>query len=192
MARIGESPFRATDHDTEQRDFEGLPDGIYVFETIESKLDDTKDGKGKILKMTLSALEPEAFKGRRHWLNINIQNGNPQAQEIGQKELAALCRAVGVLEIKDSEELHFKAFTAKVAMGKPSKDLNADKTPKYPSRPEIKRYFFPDEGDLPAADVVGSASNDNAGARAAPASTAATSTTSSGAPKANRPWGKKT
>lgn len=46
-------------------------------------------------------------------------------------------------EVEDSEELHFKAFTAKIGLGKPSKDGQ------YPARAEIKRYYFPDQGDVP-------------------------------------------
>ena len=183
MAQLGRK-FDATEHDTTQNDYAELPNGVYVMEIEASDVVPTKDGNGTILKTTNVVVEPEEYKGRKLFNNYNLENKSAQAQEIGQRQFASLCRAIGVGEVEDSEELHFKTFTVKVGLGKPSKDGQ------YPARAEIKRYFFPDEANLPdpAVDDTQPAAaarpaNDN-GAAAPKASAAG-----AGAQKKTRPWG---
>lgn len=142
MAQLGQR-FDATAHDTTQSDYSELPNGIYELEVESSDVVPTKDGKGTILKTTMVVLRPEDYAKRKIFNNYNLENPSAQAQEIGQKQFASLCRAIGVRDVEDSEDLHFKAFTVKIGLGKPSKDGQ------YPARAEIKRYYFSDEGQLP-------------------------------------------
>lgn len=142
MAQLGQR-FDATAHDTTQSDYSELPNGIYELEVESSDVAPTKDGKGTILKTTMVVLRPEDYAKRKIFNNYNLENPSAQAQEIGQKQFASLCRAIGVRDVEDSEDLHFKAFTVKIGLGKPSKDGQ------YPARAEIKRYYFADEGQLP-------------------------------------------
>lgn len=142
MAKLA-TRFNAQDHDTTQNDYAELPNGTYELEIEASDVAETSTGSGTILKTTMVVLRPEEYAKRKLFNNYNLENRNPVAQEIGQKQFAALCRAIGVDSVEDSEELHFKAFTARIALGKPSKDGQ------YPARAEIKRYFFPDEGNVP-------------------------------------------
>jgi hypothetical protein len=137
--------------------------------------------------VTNDVIAPEEYKGRKLFNNYNLENANAQAQEIGQRQFASLCRAIGVSEVEDSEELHFKSYRVKIGLGKPSKDGQ------YPARAEIRRYYFADEGDLPEVGIDATqppkAANDNRAAandnqRPAPAAQAA------GGQKA-RPWGRK-
>jgi len=188
MARLN-TTFNAHDHDTEQRgDYEELPNGVYQMEVEASEVTTPKSGSGTILKTTNSVVAPEEFKGRKLFNNYNLENSSPQAQEIGQRQFASLCRAIGVQSVEDSEDLHFRTFTVKVGLGKPSKDGQ------YPARAEIKRYFFPDEGNVPepeidavqprpapANDNRASAANDNRQQASKPAVAATGS----------RPWGAK-
>lgn len=186
MAALGKR-FDATQHDTTQSDYSELPNGIYRIEIEASEVKQTANGKGTILKVTNTVIAPEDFAGRKLFNNYNIENESAQAQEIGQKQFASLCRAIGVSDVEDSEDLHFKAYTVRVALGRPSKDGQ------YPARAEIRRYFFEDEGELPepAIDAVQptqaarpAAANNNqrpaANQNAAPAKAAGA-----------RPWGKK-
>lgn len=53
-------------------------------------------------------------KGAVIFHNLNIANTSQTAQEIGQRQLSALCHAVGVLRVKDTNELHFREFLAVV------------------------------------------------------------------------------
>lgn len=184
MASLG-STFNATEHDTEQRgDYEELPNGTYQLEIEASDVVPTKSGSGTVLKTTNVVIAPEAYKGRKLFTQYNLENSNAQAQEIGQRQFASLCRAIGVDSVADSEELHFRAFTAKIGLGKPSKDGQ------YPARAEIKTYFFPDTGNVPEPAIDANqptrpapAANDNKPAAAAARPAAAAS--------GSRPWGKK-
>lgn len=181
MAQLGQK-FDATAHDTEQRgDYEELPNGIYELEVEASDVTPTKDGRGTILKTTMVVIRPESHAKCKLFTNYNLENPNAQAQEIGQRQFASLCRAIGVGEVEDSEELHFHAFMAKIGLGKPSKDGQ------YPARAEIKKYFFADEGDLPEPMI------DDNQPKVAPApandNKPATATTAKAA--GSRPWPKR-
>lgn len=187
MAQLG-TTFRATDHDTEQREYSELPNGIYVMEIEASDISPTKDGNGTVLKTTDVVVAPEEHKGRKVFTRYNLENRSAVAQEIGQRQFASLCRAIGVDSVNDSEELHFQTFTVKVGLGKPSKDGQ------YPARAEYKRYFFPDEGDLPEPEIdenqptpAPKAANDN---RRAPANDNRQASSQAAAkPAGSRPWG---
>lgn len=186
MASLG-STFNAQEHDTEQRgDYEELPNGTYSLEIEASDVVPTKAGNGTVLKTTGVVIAPEAYKGRKLFTQYNLENSNPQAQEIGQRQFASLCRAIGVDAVSDSEELHFRAFTAKIGLGKPSKDGQ------YPARAEIKTYFFPDTGNVPEPEIDANQpakapdANDN---RPAPAQAAARP--AAAAAGGSRPWGAK-
>jgi hypothetical protein len=185
MARLG-TAFNAQDHDTTQSDYSELPNGIYKLEIEASDVVPTKAGDGTILKTTFAVIEPEELKGRKLFGSYNLENKSPQAQEIGQKQFASLCRAIGESTVEDSEDLHFRGFVAKVGLGKPSKDGQ------YPARAEIKAYYFPDddkEVPEPAIDDVQPA------ARAAPANdnkpAPAARTAAAPAEKGKSPWAKK-
>ncbi len=158
MAQLGQR-FNAQDYDTTQSDYSELPNGIYELEVESSDVVPTKAGDGTLLKTTMVVLRPEAYEKRKLFGQYNLENKNPTAQEIGQRQFASLCRAVGVRDVEESEDLHFKAFTVKIGLGKPSKDGQ------YPARAEIKRYFFADEGPLPEpaidAEQPKVAANDN-------------------------------
>ena len=186
MASLG-TKFKASEHDTEQRgDYENLPDGIYKLEVSSSEVKQDKDAGKAGLKLTYDVVEPEDLKGRKIFSYINIESPNVQAQEIGQKELASLCRACGLDDIDDSEELHFIAFTAKVGMGKPSKDKDANGVPNYPAKNEIKRFFFPDQ-EVPEVSVAPVAANDN---RRAANDNKPAAASAKAEPAKKRPWGK--
>jgi hypothetical protein len=196
MAAI--SRFDATAIDTTQRDYENLPDGTYRLEVIKSEVVPTKKGDGTRLNLVYAVIEPEDYKGRQIFGGINLENPNAVSQELGQKELASLCRAVGLAEIEDSDALHFIGFTAKIGLGKPSKEKNPDGSPLYPPKAEIRRFYFEDSDDIPEIGVtVPVAANDNKPApRAAndntpPRGDARTTGNGGAAATKARPWGKK-
>lgn len=184
MAALGKK-FDATAHDTTQSDYAELPNGVYKMEIEASEVKPTSAGDGTILKVTNSVIEPEEFKGRKLFNNYNLENKSAVAQEIGQKQFASLCRAIGVSDVEDSEELHFRAYTVKVGLGKPSKDGQ------YPARAEIKRYYFEDEGNVPEPAV------DAEQPKAAPVAAnnnqrpAANQSAPAAKPAGSKPWGAK-
>lgn len=145
MASLGQR-FDANSYDTTQREFSELPNGFYEMEVEAADVVPTKDGTGQLLKTTMTVLRPEEFANRKIFNNYNLQNRNPTAEKIGREQLTCLCRSMGI-EAEDTEELLFKTFIARVELGKPSKDGQ------FPARAEIKRYYFPDEGNVPAPAI---------------------------------------
>ena len=60
-------------------------------------------------------------QSRKLFDRLHLANPKPQAVQIAEQRLAALCRAVGKLQPQDSEELHFIPFVAKVRV-RPARD----------------------------------------------------------------------
>ena len=85
--------------------FETVPSGKYVAVIIASEMKTTKAGDGEYLQFTFKVVEGE-HGGARLWARLNLDNPSPRAVELAKAELSAICRAVGVLEPKDSSDLH--------------------------------------------------------------------------------------
>ena len=189
MAQLGKR-FDATQHDTEQRgEFENLPDGIYKLEVSDADLNENRTENKSGIKITYDVVEPEDFKGRKIFGYINIEHPNVQAQEIGQRELASLCRAMEIDGVDDTDDLKFRSFTAKVGLGKPSKEKDANGVPVYPAKNEIKRFFYPDEGNVPQPEVSSRPTPANDNRRPAANDNKPVSSTEPAQAK-KRPWGK--
>jgi len=129
----------------EQSDFAPLPDGIYSVVMDDSQLKANKNNAGQHLAFRLQVIDG-AHNGRLIWGNINVQNPNATAEKIGRGQLAAICKAVGIMNPQDSAELHDKPFKVKLGLRKDDATRNEPKA------------FFPidyksveDAGD--AADV---------------------------------------
>lgn len=88
-----------------QTGFDPVPPGWYNVAVDETEMKPTKDGSGSYLKVRYSILDGQ-FANRKIYTMINLQNKNPQATEIGLKQLSALAHAVGVLLVQDSQQLH--------------------------------------------------------------------------------------
>ncbi|MBL0926224.1 MAG: DUF669 domain-containing protein [Phycisphaerales bacterium] len=82
-----------------------LPAGKYVAVISESELKPTKTGGGKYLQLTFQIIDGE-FKGRLVWARLNLENKSEMTVKIARGELSAICRAIGVMQPKDSVELH--------------------------------------------------------------------------------------
>lgn len=85
--------------------FEPLPVGKYLASITESEMKATKSGSGSYLQLTFTILEGE-FKNRVLWARLNLNNPNATAVKIARGELSAICRAVGVMQPRDSVDLH--------------------------------------------------------------------------------------
>ena len=184
MASLG------TRHNTAEHEapsYGTLPLGNYMLEVSASDVTDTKAGTGKILKLTYDVLEPEQFKGRKIFGNMNIVNPNATAEAIGKGELTALCEAVGLDGIEDSEELHFKSFAAKVGIEKAQEG--------YEPRNKILRFYNPEKDDEPVIGLLDAPPASKAPATRAPANdnrpAASNDNAASGGAKKSTPWGKK-
>lgn len=85
--------------------FDVLPKGKYLCMAVASQIKPTKSGTGEYLEITFEVLDGHG-KGRKIWERLNIRNANKKAEEISQRALSALCRAVGVLNLQDTDQLH--------------------------------------------------------------------------------------
>ena len=115
-----------------QDSFDPIPAGMYQAMIEDSEVVPTKSGSGQMLKLTWKVIDGE-FKGRLVFDRLNIQNQNPKAEEIGQRQLSTLCHAVGVLQLKTSEQLHGIPCTIKVIVRK-------DESGQYADQNEVKDY----------------------------------------------------
>ncbi|MBY3543629.1 DUF669 domain-containing protein [Rhizobium laguerreae] len=189
MARLGNT-FNATEHDTEQNDFELLPNGTYKLEVTASDL--KEEGNNLTLAITYDVVEPEQYKSRKIFAYIDLQHNESDKQERGQREFAKLCRAVSLDNVDDSEELHFLPFFAKVKRG----EAGVSKAGRaYKARNSIQRFFYPTDDQGNPVDAPEPAIDANQPARAAPANDnrpapAAAKPAAAAAPAGRRPWGK--
>jgi hypothetical protein len=85
--------------------FEPIPAGKYIAAITASEMKPTKSGAGNYLELTFQVLEGE-YKGRVLWARLNLDNPNPTTIKIARAELSAVCRAVGVMTPRDSQDLH--------------------------------------------------------------------------------------
>jgi hypothetical protein len=95
-----------------------IPAGEYPAMVIDSQMKITKDGTGQYLELVLE-IQEGLFKGRRLWDRLNLQNRSSQTVEIAQRQLSALCHAIGVMQVNDSEQLHHKPCVVKVSVRPP-------------------------------------------------------------------------
>lgn len=99
----------------EGRDFAPLPAGPYEVEITNSEVKDTKNGNGCFLALELTVIGP-TNAGRKVWQNITLRNTNAQAEQIGQAQLSALCRSVGILVLNDSDQLFQKMLRVRLGI----------------------------------------------------------------------------
>lgn len=85
--------------------FEPLPAGKYLAAITDSEMKPTKNGSGNYLQLTFTIIDGQ-YKNRVLWARLNLNNPNATAVKIAQSELSAICRATGVMQPRDSVELH--------------------------------------------------------------------------------------
>ena len=129
------SVFNAKDNE-KMGGFDPIPNDWYLGEITKSEMKATKAKTGSYLTCQLKVLEGE-HKGRYLFNLLNLDNPNPVAVEIAQKELASICEACGLDEVEDSTELHGIPMAVSVVI-KPGSGG-------YPPKNEIKAYKPEDE-----------------------------------------------
>lgn len=97
--------------------FEPIPTGDYLVVITASERQATKDGSSQLLKLDLQIIDGQ-HKGRTLFDRLNLWNKNQQATEIARGTLSAICRAVGVMQPRDTCELHNIPLVASVKIEK--------------------------------------------------------------------------
>jgi len=85
---------------------------------------------------------------------ISLQNKNPVAVEIGYKTLSAICHAVGVIQVQDSQQLHGRPLQLKVSLRAAGPGADGKY---YEASNEVKGYKAADAGAPVAGAPVGGA-----------------------------------
>lgn len=101
-------------------EFEAIPAGKYLAMITASDMKPTKSGNGRYLELTFTIQDGE-YKNRQLWARLNLENPNATAVQIARGELSAICRAVNVMQPRDSVELHNIPLTISVRC-KPRED----------------------------------------------------------------------
>ena len=133
--------------------FEPLPASKYLAAITASEMKPTKKGDGSYLELEYTVLEGDC-QGRKVWDRLCIDHPNDLTQSIARGNLSAICRAVGVMQPRDSVELHnlpliitvkckkredngeitneIKGYAAKeAASGQPQQAATTDSTPPW-------------------------------------------------------------
>jgi len=97
--------------------FDPIPAGEYLCVIIASDEKPTKAGNGSYLELEFEVIDGP-YQGRKLWDRLNLANPNELAVKIARATLSAICRAVGVMEPKDSCELHDLPLLVKVRVEK--------------------------------------------------------------------------
>ncbi len=98
--------------------YDVLPPGKYLGHIVTSEMRVTKDGAGQYLYLELDILEGQ-YAGRKLFDRLNLINANPDAVQIAQRTLSSICRAVGKLQVSNSEQLHLIPMTLDVRVRPP-------------------------------------------------------------------------
>ena len=98
-----------------QSSFDPIPAGWYSVMIVASEMKPTKNGSGEYLQLRLDIIDGE-YEGRVLFDRLNLRNQNQTAVEIAQRQLSAICRAVGVMQPQDSSDLHDRPLRVKVSI----------------------------------------------------------------------------
>ena len=126
---------------------EAIPAGWYNAQMTASAMKPTSDGTGAYLQAEFTVLSGD-YAGRKLFDRINLQNKNPVAVEIGYKTLSAICHAVGVIQVQDSQQLHGRPLQLKVSLRAAGPGADGKH---YEASNEVKGYKGRDGAGVPMA-----------------------------------------
>ena len=98
--------------------YDVLPPGKYLSQIVASEMRATKDGLGQYLYLEVDVIEGQ-YAGRKLFDRLNLVNANADAVQIAQRTLSSICRAVGKLQVSNSEQLHLIPLIADVRVRPP-------------------------------------------------------------------------
>ena len=101
-----------------------VPAGWYNVMIDESEMKPTKQEGGMRLALRFNIIDGQ-YANRKIFSGLNLRNANPVAQEIAYKQLSAICHAVGVMQVQDSQQLHGRPLKVKVKVRAASGDYEA-------------------------------------------------------------------
>lgn len=94
-----------------------VPSGWYICVMTDSEMKPTsKNDGGSYLECEFTIVAPAEFKDRKLYDRMNLVNSNPTAVEIAYRTLSAICHAVGVIQVADSQQLHNRPLMIKTSL----------------------------------------------------------------------------
>lgn len=126
---------------------EAIPAGWYNAQMTASEMKPTSDGTGAYLQAEFTVLSGD-YAGRKLFDRINLQNKNPVAVEIGYKTLSAICHAVNVIQVQDSQQLHGRPLQLKVSLRAAGPGADGKH---YEASNDVKGYKALDGAGVPMA-----------------------------------------
>lgn len=110
----------------EREEYTPLPAGDYTMIFTEVELKETKANAetgavGKMLVFT-GEIQDEQFKGRKHYVRLNVENANETAVKIAYQEFAEIVKACGKVKVdgadfEDAARKHLLNIRMAVTMG---------------------------------------------------------------------------
>lgn len=127
MANLGNT-FDSTQVEPTNNDV--MPAGMYTAKIVNSEVLQNKNNQGQHIKLDLMIIDGE-FANWHVWDLLNVWHPNPKAAQIAQGTLSAICRAVGVAQIVDTNQLHNLPMQIKVTV---------KQDPQYGDKNEVRGY----------------------------------------------------
>lgn len=118
MAFLGET-FSTDSLPVSERSFDLIPDGWYNATITKAELNDTKAGTGKKIDMRYDITGP-THQGRVVFGCINIRNQSKKAESIGLQQLGEHMRAVGLVNLDNSDEFIGGNLCIKIKIKQPT------------------------------------------------------------------------
>ncbi len=138
--------FNSADVAPSENEFTALPAGPYQAVALSSEVRTTKSG-GEMLTYKMQITDGK-YANRVLLARFNTKNSSEQAMQIARSQLAEFCRAAGVLEMTDTDDLLGRPVSIRVAIrpaqnGYPEQNeikgfgslSGAPSTPSYPAAP---------------------------------------------------------
>lgn len=123
--------FKAKDHD-EMGSFDALPVGEYTARITGAEMKENSKKTGSFLSLKFKITEGK-FKDRLLFSNLNLDHPNDDAVAMAEKELATICKSLGLAGVEDTNDLLGQdELVLKVIIKKA--------TSQYPEGNEIKNY----------------------------------------------------
>lgn len=149
MANLAPLGFNPAEVEDMGDGFKVIAPGFYNVVIVESAVNDTKNGSGKVLELKYQITDgPQT--GSVLVDRINIQNASDKAQRIGLSQLKNICDAIGFVGLlNDSAQLHGKPFAVKVIVEQfesnkePGKMLDSNRVEKRMSRTKAQEAAIP-------------------------------------------------
>jgi hypothetical protein len=103
---------------------EAIPAGWYIGMINKSEVKQTKKKDGFFLEITVVIVDG-IYKDTVITERFNINNKNAEAQKIGLGQLSALCHAINVMVMEDTQQLHNLPFKVKLKVNPPEGEYSA-------------------------------------------------------------------